>query len=168
MPTYSYTKGGLGGGASALVTIPDLDLSGLAAPRLVVTIGAPGQGGVNPTYPALNGGDGAPGRVLVTLQQAQLIPAAPVPQLATFSGQFAKASGATGNTIFPDFGPGIWVIWEDGGAPLDIGQVTIDSQGTSMHLQNPRSATFVADIRPVITVGAGNNRTIRYMFYGID
>lgn len=168
VPTYGYTKGGLGGGASALVTIPDLDLSGLAAPRLVVTIGAPGQGGVNPTYPALNGGDGAPGRVLVTLQQAQLIPAAPVPQLATFSGQFAKASGATGNTIFPDFGPGIWVIWEDGGAPLDIGQVTIDSQGTSMHLQNPRSATFVADIRPVITVGAGNNRTIRYMFYGID
>lgn len=168
VPTYSYTKGGLGGAASALVTIPDLDLSGLANPQLVVTIGAPGQGGVNPTYATLNGGDGAPGRVLVTLQQVQLVPAAPVPQLATFSGQFAKASGATGNTVFPDFGPGIWVIWEDGGAPLDIGRVTIDSQGTSMHLQNPRSATFVADIRPDITVGAANNRTIRYMFYGID
>lgn len=159
-----YASGGRGGKAAVLQTIADIDVSGLASPRLVVTIGAGGAGGVGGN----NGLPGKPGRISVQRSVGSLIPAAPIPQVATYTGQFTKAANATGNTLFPDFGPGLWVIWEVSGGTLGLGHVQVDTAGTMMRLGNPRSVSFVSDFRPDIITGHASATTIQFMFYGIE
>lgn len=181
---YTYSNGGTasgngagggggykdakGGGKAVATTVSLYDVSGLAAPKLVITIGAGGAGGIETAdAKKTNGGNGSPGMVKLQSQAEVVVPAGVVPHVRSGAGQFVKAANATGAAIFPDLKPGIWILQEDGGAGLALNGVVIDAAGTTLKLANASSACFVAEIRPDISIGNGNARTINWQFFSL-
>ena len=156
----------VGGGAATPLTVNQYDISGVANPKLVITIGTGGVCGAGTT-----GGNGTPGIVLgVATSGSALVAANVVPLAPTATGTFTKAANATGNTIFPDLGPGMWVISDDNttnGYYLCLPGLVIDAAGTTLNLIYPRSSTFIASIRPNITVANATAMTYRYAFYSM-
>jgi hypothetical protein len=144
-----------GGRAATATTVNLYDVSAVVNPRLVITIGAAGTGVAA----------GSPGVVQVQQSLATLVPAGVIPLYPTAVGSFTKAANATGTTVFPDLGVGMWVLTETGGNELRIGRVVIDEFTNWIDVIQARSVTFIANRRPEITVGDGNARTIRYFFY---
>ena len=162
-----YGRGGKGGKAGSQIN-RDLDVSLLTAPRLVITIGAPGAGGIptGTTNTKVSGAAGSAGRVAYTHSAFTDIPADVIPLKPTSVGSFAKAAGATGSTIFPDLGPGLWIL-DAANSTLVIGTIEIDDQGTLIHANSALNVTFFASKRPLVVSGVGTARTIRYAFYSM-
>ena len=162
-----YGRGGKGGKAGSQIN-RDLDVSLLTAPRLVITIGAPGVGGIptGTTNTKVRGAAGSAGRVAYTHSAFTDIPADVIPLKPTSVGSFAKAADATGSTIFPDLGPGLWIL-DAANSTLVIGTIEIDNQGTLIHANSALNVTFFASKRPRVVSGVGTARTIRYAFYSM-
>ncbi len=154
---------GAGGGAKSIAkVVNNYDVSNLANPRLVVTIGGKGNGAGQGAYV---GGDGSPGIVKLSQAQTAVVPAGVIPLYPTANGSFTKAANAVGDQVFPDLGVGMWVLQESSGNNLNLNSLEISTRGNRIFLQNTSVATFIADKRPDIIVGNANARTIRYMFY---
>lgn len=152
--------GAKGGGRATAVTVVDYNVASLAAPKLVITIGAAGTN-------TGSMGNGSPGVVKLQSQSEALIPAGVVPHRRSGEGQFVKAANATGGAIFPDLKPGIWMLQEDGGNGLGLNGVVIDAAGTTLKLANASSACFFAEVRPSISIGNANARTINWQFFSL-
>lgn len=161
-----YGRGGKGGKAGSQIN-RDLDVSLLTAPRLVITIGAPGVGGIptGTTNTKVSGAAGSAGRVAYTHSAFTDIPADVIPLKPTSVGSFAKAAGATG-ALFPALGAGFWVLEADNN-PLNLGLVEIDSSGTRITINSATFASFVSAKTPVVITGAANARTIRYIHHSM-
>lgn len=161
MDGTAYAKGGLAG---QVVVTPEIDLSLLADPQIEIIVGA---GGVNPVYPNyVLGQPGVKGRVSYTLRIAEEVPADIIPIMPTIIGSFSKAASATGNLVFPDLGPGLWVL-NGNGVALNIGTLEV-ADNVTLNLNVETSAVFIARKRPNITVaGSANARTISYLFYSM-
>jgi hypothetical protein len=144
-----------GGRAATATTVNLYDVSAVVSPRLVITIGAAGTGAAA----------GSPGVVRLEQSLAVLVPAGVIPLYPTAAGTFAKAANATGITVFPNLGLGMWVLTELDGNELRIGRVVVDTFANFMDVLQARSVTFIANRRPEVTIGDGNARTIRYLFY---
>lgn len=173
-----YGSGGGGGGPSnpphqsgaksnILTVAYNVGALGLTAPKLVITIGAKGTcpDVASSNYP---GKDGSPGMVIVDQIISSVVPAGVIPLYPTATGTFTKAANATGNTVFPNLGAGMWVIAENTGAVMGLNSLQItDSLGASLALTltNALTATFVSNTRPNILTGNGTARTIKYAFY---
>lgn len=95
------------------------------------------------------------------------VPANVVPLRPTASGSFTKGASATGSLVFPDLGAGLWILNTSASGLLYLDQVKISSDDKRIRAANARSVTFVADIRPNITVGNANAATIEYVFYSM-
>lgn len=153
---------GKGGGAASLKSVSKYDVSGLANPKLVITIGAAGSTGA--AYAAA----GSPGYVKINRGSIISVNANVLPLRPTASGTFTKAANATGSTVFPDLGPGMWIISGTNSELLCLDQLRITNTGPiSVKGANARSMTFVADIRPNIIVGNATAVTIVYAFYSM-
>lgn len=164
---YGAGGGGftLGGVAANLVSVGTYDISALADPRLVITIGAAGTGQGSGSS---RGGNGAPGLVRYAVGSTVPVRASVVPRAPTAWGTFTKPASATGNTHFPDLGPGIWLISADGLSNLEIGYVEVSTGATTAYLYYGSSALFVASQRPnIISGGSATSRTIRYQFWAL-
>jgi hypothetical protein len=162
-----------GGRKSTAKIVNEYDVSAVANPRLVITIGAAGVGGngdPSGTYDkgtpvSLKGGNGSPGVVKIASSGASTVPCGVIPLYPTAVGTFAKAANATGGTVFPNLGTGLWVISENSGAELCLNSLETDTLGTRQVLTNALTASFVANKRPVIITGNAAARTIKYLFY---
>lgn len=153
---------GKGGGAATLKSVSKYNISGLANPKLVITIGSAGSTGA--AYAAA----GSPGYVKIVRGTITSVNANVVPLRPTASGTFTKAANATGDTVFPDLGPGLWIISGVNSELLCLNQLRITDVGPiSVKGANARSMTFVADIRPNIIVGNATAVTIVYAFYSM-
>lgn len=163
--------GGTGGRAAIALVVSSFDVSAYANPRLVITVGAGGTagGGASGFYEfdpgPSGGGSGSPGQIKVSSSSTQIVPAGVIPLYPTATGTFTKAASATGATVFPDLGIGMWVLTENTGNLLSLNSVEIDTFGSTLNLTSAYSACFVANKRPVILVGNASARTIRYAFY---
>lgn len=155
--TYDY--GGQGGKASVPVYVNEYDISAYANPQLEITIGVAG---------ATNyySGAGSPGMVKHAASGVVSIPADVVPLKPIASGTFTKGANATGSAVFPNLGPGLWLLEVDGTTGLNIGTLEIDPTNTIRLISN-QNATFFASQRPNITVGNATARTITYKFYSM-
>lgn len=167
---YDASRYGLGGKAGAFVQTQDIDVSAYTGTlSLVVTIGAGGAGGdYAGTDVSRDGTAGAPGQVIYSTQAGVEVPADVLPIRPTAVGSFSKAANATGATVFPDLGPGLWVI--DTGtsdAYLYIGTIQIDSFGSVIDIRSATRAQFISEIRPNITAGMNAARTINFKFYSM-
>jgi hypothetical protein len=153
--SFQQTKGG---GAALPPYVSAYDISGVVAPSLVITIGA---AGTNPF-------SWKPSAGVVSLKSSTrtVVPAGIIPFAPTATGQFAKAASATGAAVFPDMAgqKGLWVIWGITSATLEM-DVQIDSAGTTLNLTSARTATFVAEINPIVTASTAAVRTIAYAFH---
>lgn len=160
--SYDAPKYGKGGAAGATKTVTSYDVSALANPKLVITIGAGGSTGANKSSA------GTGGIVKIATSTIVSVPANVVPLRPTASGTFVKAANATGDTVFPDLGPGLWIISGVNSELLCLNQLRITDTGPiSVKGANARSMTFVADIRPNIIVGNATAVTIVYAFYSM-
>lgn len=161
--------GGFKGGAAApalLISGYDLGALGLTAPKLVITIGAGGIKNFSGSGYGAYGTDGTQGKVIVDKILSDVVPCGVIPLYPTATGSFSKAANATGGTVFPDLGVGMWVLWvTQGVSALSLDGLKISSKGAIMSAGVTNSVTFIADIRPEITVGSTNSRTINYAFY---
>lgn len=160
---------GKGGNAGQFVEAAGVDVSAYTgALTLVVTVGQGGAGGVSVGSGAIPGSAGAAGQVIYSTQTGAEIPADVLPIRPTAVGSFSKAANATGQTVFPDLGPGVWVI-DNGSADqyLYIGTLEIDDAGSTINLRSVTAATFIASKRPNITAGMNFARTIHYKFYSM-
>jgi hypothetical protein len=164
---YGAGGGGftLGGAAADVVPVSGVDISALTSPRLVIAIGAAGAGaGVGDQ----KGGNGAPGLVRYAVGNTVPVRASVVPRAPTAWGTFTKPASATGNTHFPDLGPGLWLISADGISNLEIGYVEVSPSVTTAYLYYGSSAMFVASQRPnIVSGGSATSRTIRYQFWAM-
>lgn len=155
-----YTNDRESGKAGQLVLINNYNLAalGLTAPKLVITVGAAGTGGAT---------SGSPGLVYVERLSRKVVPCGVIPLYPTATGTFTKAANATGNTVFPDLGVGMWTIWETSSEILSLNSLKItDAAGAQeLKLLNARSVSFVANIRPDIITGNATARTIGFAFY---
>lgn len=160
----TQTRFSQGGAAGLTVTTTEIDVSGLANPQIEIDVGL---GGVNTDVPAgySVGFPGVNGRASYTTRIASDIPADVVPVVPSFVGSFTKAANATGGTVFPNLGPGIWVL-NGNGLSLSIGTVEVADLSTHF-ISNETTATFVASKRPIITTGVATARTINYLFYSM-
>lgn len=155
----------MGGAKGDYISVSNYDISALANPKLNITIGAKGLGGAGAvSAPYTDGGDGSPGVVKLKTTTSAVVEAGVLPILPTSAGSFSKPSNATGATHFPNLGTGMWTIWEASGAPLCLNELKISSANDRLILTAEYSATFIADIRPDITVGNSTARTIKYNF----
>lgn len=164
---YGAGGGGftLGGAAADVVPVSGVDISALSSPRLVITIGTAGVGGGGGGQ---RGGNGAPGLVRYAVGNTVPVRASVIPRAPTAWGTFTKAANATGNTHFPDLGPGLWLISADGNSNLEIGYVEVSPGVTTAYLYYGSSAMFVASQRPnIVSGGSATSRTIRYQFWAM-
>lgn len=173
-----YGSGGGGGGngfftpnqsgaAGSIITISGYDIGalGLTTPKLVVTIGGGGAAGTG----GVPGTDGRLGMILVQQVLSQVVPCGVVPLYPTITGQFSKPANATGNTIFPDYGPGMWVLADSASNPLYLNKLRIGCAAVGktqdLVLTNARTVTFVTRDRPNIITGNSNAMTYDYAFH---
>lgn len=148
--------GGLGGSAGTKKAFYAIDVSGLATPKLVITCGAGGAG-------AGGGGNGSGGLVLVSSYAAILQEAGVIPLTPTDSGNFTKGANATGE-IFPDLGPGLWIITRNGGGILEF-NVRATMTNHTIECANAQSVSFVAPGKPYVTWSSATALTLRYVFH---
>lgn len=163
----NQTLGGLGGGKGSLITISNYNLKalGLTNPQLQITIGAGGAGGIKGSGTGSSGGAGSGGQVKVTKFATAIIPAGVVPLYPTISAQFLRAANATGNTIFPDLGPGMWVLTNGStGTQLEM-NIGLKPGGYGLVCWNAHCITFVTDGRPTVTQSGATAITYNYLFY---
>lgn len=150
-----------GGGASVTVTVNRYIVQSLSAPKLVFT---PGTGGAAGTGGPTNPGAGGGGKLRVSTSSAKPTPAGVITKKPTITGTFAKGTVAS-ETVFPDLGKGMWVIWDTGTSQLDITTLEVSDTGETVRLSKAYLATFVANKRPNIVANGSNNRTLGYAFY---
>jgi len=155
--SYGSSRGGAGGKASSLVNVVNYDVSGYTTPSLVITIGAGGTGG---------GASGSPGKVIIDSNSGDTnVVADVVTTRPTATGTFTKGSSATGSTIFPDLGPGFWILQTQGYSGFPITELEIDEQGTIIWIGAGETVSFFAAKRPNVISSDGNSRTIGYAFH---
>ncbi|NTT87831.1 hypothetical protein [Tabrizicola fusiformis] len=158
---------GFGGLAAALVSVVDYDVSTLTSPKLVVSIGAGGAGGYSTVHTYGWGGAGAGGLLQYTVINEVPLRASVIPWEPTAFGTFSKPANTTGY-VFPDLGPGLWVISSNDSNAMGLGNVQVNDSGQNIFIYQDTSATFVASVRPYIpSGGSANSRTIRYQFYAM-
>ena len=164
---YAKGRGGAGGRAGKNLN-RQLDISSLSNPKLIISIGNGGAGGVpkGTSLTNVRGAAGSSGQVKYTYSMDAEIIADVVPLQPTAVGSFDKESGATGTAVFPDLGPGLWVL-DAANSTLVIGTIEIDNQGTLIHANSALNVTFFASKRPNVVKGVGTARTIRYAFYSM-
>lgn len=162
LTSYGTVLSGKGGAAASVNNISEYDISGIANPKLVITIGAAGSTGA--AYAAA----GSPGYVKISTGAITSVDANVVPLRPTATGSFTKASNATGNTVFPNLGAGMWIINGANSEILCLNDLRISDTGpVTLKGANARSMTFVADIRPNIITGNATAVTINYAFYSM-
>jgi hypothetical protein len=156
-------ESGDGGLAGQLISIAGYDLSALANPKLVITIGAKGNGATN-GLAAMKAGDGSPGIVKYVATSSVLVPAGVVPIRPTFTGTIVKANAAA--AVFPNLGAGLWFLFTTTGvANIDLGLIETHVAGTTFPVFAEKSTCFISDKTPVDTVAGGGAVTITYHFY---
>lgn len=163
-----YPQYSLGGLKGAVVSLSNIDVSMLAAPNLVVTVGAKGLAGTGAeqyttgAFPgSTRGGNGSPGAVQVTSVTANIADCGVVPIEPTITGQFDILAG-TSVQLFPDEKPGFWEVHCFGGGVLDL---NITAQlGKPTVAREQGAISFFASFRPQITSSA-TAETLIYKFY---
>lgn len=152
--TGGNRESGEAGRASPILSVSNIDVSGVDEPKLRITIGAGGLGGYN-TSSSRVGSPGNAGLVQVSAEGAGVIPAGVLAQEPAVSGTMAVVTGDNNNfNRFPDLGPGMWAV--QGGYWKIV-------DGHSIH---PDIHTFVARTRPGVTYsGGGGHHTLNYYFW---
>ncbi|WP_126975572.1 hypothetical protein [Frigidibacter oleivorans] len=162
----TVTTAGTGGGAATTTSSGDIDIEGMVAPKLVVTIGAGGAAGAAPSSfdARASGASGRPGRVEYSLAEKTDIPADVVPLMPTASGQIFK-NGV--EITFPDLGAGLWVLFTGDGNSMGTGRIYI-AEGAWIDFSYERIVSFFSAGTPVYHSNGSNSiRTIQYLFYSM-
>ncbi len=165
-------QGGKGGKKGALVNVLNHDVSALANPRLVITVGGGGGRGVDPgavgAYPQRsNGGFGSQGLVRINTSASQIIDAGPVPFRRTFQQNVSRPANYTGALVAGTFKPGIWMLDETSGNFLET-NLQLDHLGSAVSLWSTSAAVVFAEKTPVVTFSSGNARTIRCLYFPLQ
>jgi hypothetical protein len=156
-------ESGEGGFAGQLIAVVGHDVSSLANPQLVITIGTKGLR-ADVASGAGDGGDGSPGLVKYVATSTELVPAGVLPIRPTFSGSLSKASGAA--LVFPDLGAGLWVLSSTAaGINLNLQAIETHISGLQTYGSTQETITFVSDKTPVDLVTSTGARTYNYQFY---
>jgi hypothetical protein len=154
-------RGGMAGQYAELISF---SLDGIASPNLVITIGAGGVGaGSNPN----KGGNGANGVCQYSVREISTVLADVIPIRPTATGTFTATASVTGNTIFPDLGPGMWILYTPTNVNLDVGLVQVTATGAQVNMAIGQHISFFADIRPNIITATATTRTVNYLFYSM-
>lgn len=144
--------GGGGGYAGQLISISNYDISNLANPNIVITIGAAGS----PTSgPAGSGGKGSSGRVEAAFVEQKPFIADVITMEPTNWGNI----GTTGP--FPNLGAGFWTL--SGNPSLNHTSINI-GVGHPVAVNGQRSISFISSITPYVEAG-GFGSTIQYNFH---
>jgi len=152
------SNGGAGGAAGVRQTILNIDVSAYADPRLVITVGAAGSG-------SGGGGAGSQGLAAVARYSTALIEAGVVPLAPTAVGTFTKPANTTGTGVFPNLGPGLWVVTRVGGGALEFNLQPLATAAHQIECGAASSVTFVTDGAPNLSYSSGNAITLRYAFH---
>jgi hypothetical protein len=156
-------ESGDGGLAGQLISIAGYDVSALANPKLVITIGAKGNGATN-GLSTMVGGNGSAGIVKYVARSSVLVPAGVLPIRPTFTGTIVKANAAA--AVFPDLGAGYWVLFTTTGlATIDLELIETHQDGTTFPVFAAKSTNFISDKTPVDVAAGGGAVTISYHFY---
>lgn len=147
--------GGEGGKAGTAYGIVQYDVSNLANPNLVVSVGNAGAGASG----SANGGNGSQGVVeysytAVSAYRADVIPLTPT---------------ATGTMLcqgpFPNLGAGFWVLSRNVSGNMDFGDVEINDSGKTVRMHETNSMSFVSSKTPIAGSTPYPNKTINYQFF---
>lgn len=169
-PPYWLTGyGAQGGSKSGLITVSGFDISALANPKLVITVGPGGVGGIStePGKPVgRDGAAGSPGIVNYIAYETVYKVADVVPLSPTATGSFLKPSGGTNN--FPNLGAGFWLL-DTGSANtrLFLDTVEISPAGDTIYLRENRSAGFFAGKTPKNLSSNITAVTVFYKFHAM-
>ena len=162
---------GKGGRKGSIVSIADYDVSGLANPKLVVTIGAGGAGGIETASTMTNGGAGTGGLVRVVPFSSAVVPAGPVPFRRTFSQDFTRTANmgnAGWQQIFSGtYKPGIWTLFEKNGANMECNLI-VDNISSMISAWNVQTITFIAERTPFVQSSSANQRSITALYWPLQ
>lgn len=162
---FGAGRGGQGGKKGPNFSIIDYDVSALANPTLVITLGDGGAGGIDLGSTVTGGGKGSPARLTLTIRVASDVPADVVPLVRTFTGSFTKPNNGTDS--FPDYGAGFWQL-STAGAGLQLGDIELDTIGTVLK-SNPAatSLSFFSAKTPKNLGVFNTSRTIDFIFHAM-
>lgn len=153
-----YGSYGQGGSAAQTTTGAEIDISGYADPKLVITVGAAGHGGSGGGAGS-SGSSGGGGVVKYNVQGEANLVAAPLTVLPAANGNLSLTAYVPGN--FPSLAPyrGLWVLW---GLPNN----TIIGIGNDNFVTAPNGVvSFIASETPTWTSNHSSSATAGYQYF---
>jgi hypothetical protein len=156
-----------GGGAGQIITIENYDISALADPKLVITIGAGGTAGAgnSGTYPQAGSAGGA-GYVAGSYIDGSVVGAGVLPHSPSAQGTFTTAVGVS--KTLPDVGEkGLWIIWPTTLTYLGFRDIDAGYGNDISATYTYGFMTFLAEKRPIIP-NPNYAQTVRYAFFSLE